>query len=87
MQPCYCAVGKVILVYFTCGLMFPSRISDSLTQHRCVGFILYPLVTDKMSVEISYFPRKLTFEMDKMLLQYRIGKSVSSVLNIEFRIW
>lgn len=65
---------------------FPSRMIDSLTQHRCVGFILCALVTDKMPVGIAYFPRSLTFEMDMMLLQYRIGKSVSSVLNIEFRI-
>lgn len=66
--------------------MFPSRIIDSLTEHRFVGFIFYPLITGKMSVEIAYFPRKLTFWIDKMLLQYRIGKSVSSVLNTEFRI-
>jgi len=60
--------------------MFPGSITDSLTQHSCVGFILYPLIIDKISVEISYFPRNFTLEVDKMLLQYRIAKSVSSVL-------
>ena len=69
-----------------CFMCFQVRSLTALHSIGGVGFILYPHVTDKMSVEFTYFPRNLTFEMNKVLLQYRIGKSVYSVLNIEFRV-
>lgn len=67
MQPC--CYGKIFWNILDVLYMFPSRIIDSFTQHRYVGFIcMLLLVADKMSVEIAYFQRNFTSKMDKMLL-------------------